>query len=72
ATLLSHLFPLDHGDRGEIDCLTCHTETYLQYTCDSCHKPAEMTREHNKEGIFDITNRCVECHPDGREAEDDD
>jgi hypothetical protein len=25
-----------------------------------------MEKEHADEGIFDITGRCMECHPDGK------
>ena len=45
-------------------CATCHTTTdYSQYTCYGCHEhtPANVQREHEKEGIRNFGN-CVECH----------
>ncbi|MDX1435265.1 MAG: hypothetical protein R3335_00545 [Anaerolineales bacterium] len=69
ALLRAHTFPLDHGGEGVIECLTCHPATYVQYTCDACHAPAEMLEEHNKEEIFGISGRCAECHPTGLEDE---
>jgi hypothetical protein len=69
ATLLFHTFPLDHGDEGEIPCLTCHPTSYVTYTCDNCHEPAEMEEEHRDKNIIDIFGRCVDCHPTGLENE---
>ena len=74
AQLTYHSFPLDHGEQGELACETCHTATYTQYTCYNCHEhdQSETEREHLEEGISaqEIVN-CVECHPTGREDEDD-
>ncbi len=45
-------------------CVTCHTNNdYSRYTCYSCHEhtPANILREHQKEGIKNFDN-CVECH----------
>ncbi len=69
AVLTSHIFPLDHGGEGTISCLTCHPSTYIDFTCDACHAPAEMREEHDKEEIFDIANRCADCHPTGIKEE---
>ena len=68
ATLKEHTFPLDHGEEGEIMCVTCHTTTYTQYTCESCHdsRDPEFLEEHDDDDI-DQTNlmNCIECHWDG-------
>lgn len=68
ATLKFHTFPLDHGEEGEIDCITCHVETYTQYTCESCHdsQEREFIEEHVEENISrDQLMDCVACHEDG-------
>ena len=72
AALTSHSFPLDHGGEGEIACSVCHAATFVEYTCDRCHEPAEMLERHTDKDIFGISGRCAECHPTGREAENDD
>ena len=72
AALSRHDFPLDHGNEGEIPCATCHPANFVQFTCDTCHTPAEMREEHNKEDIFDIAGRCLECHPTGLKEEGED
>jgi hypothetical protein len=72
AQLMQHIFLLDHGGEGEIDCATCHTNTYTEYTCYSCHEheQAEIENKHLEEGysLQEISN-CIECHPTGREGE---
>jgi len=68
AVLKEHVFPLDHGDEGEIACETCHTTTYAQYTCESCHdsQDPEFMDEHDKDSNDQsILMNCVECHWDG-------
>lgn len=73
ATLLFHNFPLDHGGQGVIDCATCHTISYITYSCYGCHEhqPAEIQQEHLEEGIsLDELENCVSCHPTGLEDED--
>lgn len=73
ARLARHLFPLDHGEAGEIACAVCHRETFTAYTCAECHGDAEMIREHEEEGV-DATREelmaCVTCHPTGEEEEE--
>ncbi|HSM25913.1 MAG TPA: cytochrome c3 family protein [Anaerolineaceae bacterium] len=68
ATLKEHIFPLDHGEEGEIACETCHVSTYIQYTCENCHdsRDPEFLDEHDEEDI-DQNNlmNCIECHWDG-------
>ncbi len=72
AALTFHQFPLDHGGQGEIACATCHPVSFILYTCDTCHAPAEMTEQHDKEDIFNVLGRCTECHATGlKEAGDD-
>jgi hypothetical protein len=72
ARLLQHAFPLDHGSPSEVDCQVCHPTNYVTYTCYDCHEhdQPEVEREHLEEGIHDLEN-CVECHPTGREEEDE-
>ena len=68
ASLRVHTFPLNHGEDGEIDCITCHTQTYAQYTCEGCHESqdVEFINEHAEENIFgDQLMDCVACHWDG-------
>ncbi len=51
-------------------CVTCHAlNDYSRYTCYGCHEhtPANVRREHIKEGIRQFDN-CVECH---RSADED-
>ena len=51
-------------------CATCHvTDDYSKYTCFGCHEhtPANVRREHVKEGIRNFEN-CVKCH---RSADED-
>jgi len=71
AQLIQHLFPLDHGKQGKIECLTCHEESYTRYSCYGCHEhnPQEILEEHEKEEIL-IVEVCVSCHPTGL-VEDD-
>jgi hypothetical protein len=70
AAMTNHSFPHDHGGEGEIACTVCHTtNTFLVYTCDRCHDPAEMFEEHEKEDIFNIAGRCAACHPNGLKDE---
>jgi hypothetical protein len=65
--VFTHSFPLNHGDRGQIPCATCHTnpppQQYTTYTCYSCHSQASVASEHRR--IADFSN-CVRCHADGR------
>jgi hypothetical protein len=74
AVLLEHTFPLDHGETGLLECLTCHADDYATYTCYGCHEhdPSEIEEEHVEEGIslFELTN-CASCHPQGLEDEAD-
>jgi hypothetical protein len=64
----AHTFPMDHGESGVSSCVTCHTTRVQEYTCYSCHDPAETTEEHLDEGISDFQD-CVSCHPTGQEDE---
>ena len=77
ATLREHSFPLQHGlENGEpaTACVTCHPMNYSQYTCYGCHEHQqdETARKHLEEGISAAElPACLECHPDGREAEEE-
>lgn len=63
-----HTFPMDHGEKRSNACADCHQPNLTQWTCYGCHKQAEVTREHQKEGIANF-NDCLRCHPTGREDE---
>ncbi len=63
----AHTFPMGHG--GAQTCSSCHTTTLSTYTCYTCHDPAKTQKEHNKEGITDLSN-CARCHPTGQEGDD--
>jgi hypothetical protein len=72
ASLTSHSFPLDHGEQGLVACETCHTSSYVEYTCYGCHEhqQAETEREHAEEGISRAElSDCARCHPNGLEDE---
>ncbi len=62
-----HTFPMAHG--GAQTCNACHTGGLSTYTCYGCHDASEMRREHEKEGIGDLSN-CAGCHPNGEEDDD--
>ncbi len=66
AQLNQHVFPLDHGGQGKIDCLTCHQDSYARYSCYGCHEhdPQEIIDEHEEEEILVIED-CISCHPKG-------
>lgn len=70
ALLTRHTFILDHGGEGQIDCQTCHTQTYSDHTCYECHDhtPEQMEEVHAQEDIFEFEN-CAVCHPTGQEGE---
>lgn len=70
ARLAHHVFPLDHGGTGDIPCVTCHTETLTTFTCDACHTPADMAREHDDLALTPIEMAaCTTCHATGTEEE---
>jgi hypothetical protein len=67
-----HVFPLNHGESGNIACQTCHTTTdFKQYTCYGCHEhdPADIQARHLEEGIGDFQD-CVRCHARGQREEE--
>lgn len=68
---MDHTFPLDHGERGNVSCATCHPTNYTTYTCYGCHEHTEsrIISKHREEGISDFQD-CVKCHADGREHDD--
>ena len=70
ALLLRHTFALDHGEKGQVACQTCHTTTYFENTCYGCHdhELADMETVHAAEGIFEL-EPCGECHPTGASGE---
>lgn len=72
AFLTRHLFLLDHGSEGELDCQVCHTENYYSHTCYECHDhtPGQMKTAHLAEGLTEI-DACTRCHPTGQTGEAD-
>ena len=63
-----HVFPLNHGESGNIACKTCHTTTnFKEYTCYGCHAhdPARIQARHLDEGISNFQD-CVRCHARGQ------
>ena len=70
ALLLRHTFALDHGEKGQVACQTCHTTTYFENTCYGCHdhEPTDMKAVHEAEGIYEM-DKCGECHPTGASGE---
>jgi hypothetical protein len=74
AELTRHVFLLDHGDEGELECERCHVASYVEYTCYDCHEPGEMRIDHllvsDKDGrAITALEDCIECHPTGRAGE---
>ena len=68
ALLNKHSFPLDHGGKGEVNCQTCHLNTYPEYTCYSCHdhQPEEITASHKRANISEADlPDCTRCHAGG-------
>jgi hypothetical protein len=65
-----HTFPINHGERGNSSCQTCHPDRLQAYTCYGCHEhqQASIVARHREEGITNIQD-CVRCHPTGREEE---
>ncbi len=71
ATLVQHVFPLNHGladAATQSQCDTCHGATYVDYTCYNCHEHQEeqILQSHLEAGISEQQfNACATCHPDG-------
>jgi hypothetical protein len=68
AQLVSHQFPINHGDQGEVDCEVCHVATYSGYSCYGCHEH-EINEIVDKHEDLNISAgqlaTCIECHVDG-------
>jgi hypothetical protein len=70
AALMAHQFELDHGDEGQIACVTCHTTTFNEFTCVECHSAAEIDDEHDELNITPLELAdCASCHPTGTKDE---
>ncbi len=71
AQLTQHLFALDHGDEGTLDCVSCHAAAYNKVICTDCHEAADMQTAHTPENVPDYLpeSSCISCHPTG-EPED--
>jgi hypothetical protein len=68
------VFPLDHGsEERTAGCETCHPDDTDSYTCYGCHEhtTAKVLDEHEGRSLDEL-KECVECHPRGEEAEEDD
>ncbi|MBI4927057.1 MAG: hypothetical protein HY835_04780, partial [Anaerolineae bacterium] len=68
ALLHTHVFPLDHGGKGEQTCQTCHAVDYAQFDCYSCHDHTQegIAQSHTKAGIpAEKLPDCAACHLDG-------
>jgi hypothetical protein len=67
----SRWFPIySGGHRGRWRaCSDCHTTPtdFAQFTCATCHTPAETTPKHREVSGFSTTPAaCLRCHPSGR------
>jgi hypothetical protein len=68
ASLRQHDFPLDHGGKGEVECVVCHESTYVEYTCFGCHdhQADSIKASHvDLEVTFENLTACAQCHPNG-------
>lgn len=72
ARLIEHVFLLEHGDQGRIDCVTCHEENYTTFTCYGCHDHQQEETEsfhQNLEIPLEEIAACETCHPTGAAGE---
>lgn len=71
ALLTRHVFALDHGGAGAVECQVCHTANYTDHSCYGCHDhtPAQMEDVHVTETRYNV-RPCVSCHPTGSEEID--
>ena len=60
-----HTFPIYHKNADGV-CSRCHPSNSPAYTCYNCHDRARMESKHAEKDIFDIANRCADCHPNGK------
>jgi hypothetical protein len=73
ASLLQHIFPLDHGSEEQgiqMKCDVCHESSYVVYTCYNCHEHQadEIISSHRSFGILEKDlSACATCHPIGTE-----
>ena len=66
ALLTKHVFALDHGGQGDVDCTVCHAENYYSHDCYACHDHTidQMEEVHLAEKIVTY-DQCITCHPTG-------
>lgn len=71
AQLTQHRFNLNHGDGVTLECNACHTATYVEVSCASCHEAADMQAAHTPAKAPDYTANlaCASCHPTGEPAD---
>jgi len=70
----SQFFPVPH--EGVSSCSSCHLDstTYSSFSCTHCHehRASEMNDEHDDVGGYSWnSSACLDCHPQGREEDDD-
>jgi hypothetical protein len=74
ALLTKHSFPINHGEKGDVDCKTCHPGAYNTYTCYGCHEHEinKIRSEHDEvkmpAGVS--LEQCTVCHATGEEAKE--
>jgi len=61
-----HTFPINHKNADGV-CSRCHPSNSPAYTCYNCHDRARTESKHAEKDIFDIANRCADCHPNGND-----
>ena len=64
----AHTFPLNHGERANVACKTCHVTTnFKEYTCYGCHEHTQQNiqAKHQGEGISNFQD-CMRCHDRGQ------
>jgi hypothetical protein len=66
-----HPFPMNHGGAGG-NCSTCHPSSLTSSRCTVCHEHSEsrMQDKHKEISGFSM-GACLNCHPGGREGDDD-
>ena len=70
ARLMRHDFDLNHGDSEEIACESCHTSSYTEYPCYSCHDRDETHEQHHlRDPEIEALENCLDCHPTGTRQE---
>lgn len=69
AQFVQHSFVSGSNANSIEGCETCHGGTYNEYPCYTCHTHDEMQSVHLPYEILDTSEKCIECHPTGRDVE---